>query len=170
MLVCCHGGSRSAPFLELPDENLIEAWQNKLLGGIRLTRAVVPIMEKRGGGSVVLISGGRFGPDVRMVPSWSTNGAQRGWVSAVAEDLAHRGIAINIVNPGNVNTRRIGDANQRIAKERGITAEEVMGERRAGFVTGHLTEASEIGDVVAFLCARRVINIIGQEIDAFTTF
>ena len=43
-------------------------------------------------------------------------------------------------------------------------------ERRAGFVTGHLTEASEIGDIVAFLCARRVINIIGQEIDAFTTF
>ncbi len=169
-LVCSHGGSKGAHLLELPDEYLLEAWQTKLLGGIRLTRAVVPIMEKRGGGSIVLISGASRGPAPDRVPAWSTNGAQRAWVSAVAEDLARRGIGINIVNPGNVETRRNRASNERLAKERGVPVEQVRRERMARYVTRHLTQPEEIADLVAFLCARRVINIVGQELDAWSTF
>ena len=164
MLVNSAGGSRSAPFLELPDQYLQEGWDLKLLGGIRITRAAAPVMEKRGGGSVVLLSGGSSGPAPGRVPAWTTNGAQRSFVSAVAEELAGRGISINLVMPGLVQTRRYTLEIERRASERGLSVEQVLQERNASVPTGHLTQPEEIAELIAFLCARRVVNLTGHEI------
>lgn len=165
IMVNSAGGSRSAPFLELPDEFLTEAWNLKLLGGIRITRAVVPHMEKRpSGGAIVLLTGGSSGHNPQRVPAWSTNGAQRSWVSAVAGDLAARNVTINLLMPGLVATRRYIMEIERRAKEAGVSYEEALQQQVANVPTKHVTTPEEIANLVAYLCTRPVINLTGHEI------
>lgn len=164
IMVNSAGGSRSAPFLELPDEFLTEAWNLKLLGGIRITRAVVPHMEKRNGGAIVLLTGGSSGHNPQRVPAWSTNGAQRSWVSAVAGELAARNVTINLLMPGLVATRRYTIEIERRAKEAGVSYEEALQQQVANVPTKHVTTPEEIANLVAFLCTRPVINLTGHEI------
>ncbi|MSQ28353.1 MAG: SDR family oxidoreductase [Dehalococcoidia bacterium] len=165
IMVNSAGGSRSAPFLELPDEYLTEAWNLKLLGGIRITRAVVPHMEKRpNGGAIILLTGGSSGHNPQRVPAWSTNGAQRSWVSAVAGDLAARNVTINLLMPGLVATRRYTIEIERRAKESGVSYEEALQKQVANVPTKHVTTPEEIAELVAFLCTRPVINLTGHEI------
>ncbi len=158
------GGSRSAHFLEIPDEYLLEGWTLKLLGGIRLTRAVTPHMERRGGGSIVLLSGSSTGAAPTRIPAQTTNGAQRSFVAAVRDDLAARNISINLVQPGLVQTRRYTIDMERRARERGISVEQAIQERNTTVPSGHLTQPEEIAELVAFLCARRVHNLTGHEV------
>lgn len=161
--VNCAGGSNASPFLELKDEDVLAGWGLKALGAIRLTRAVTPIMESRGGGAVVILGGGHDTPRAERVTAWTTNAALRSFVTAVSADLAKRGVTVNLVSPGLVATKRaILDMEQR-AKLEGKTLEQVTKELNAQRPSGHMTTADELADLVVFLGARKVINLTGQE-------
>ena len=163
ILVNCAGGSQGAPFLELADEPLLAGWQLKLLGAIRLTRAMTPIMEARGGGAVVSIGGGAHpGPD--GVIAATTCSAMQAFTRAVASDLAPRGISINIIHPGSVRTRRLLGNAERRAQRLGVPVEQVLQEQAARIPTGHVTEPDEIASLVLFLASQRVVNLTGAEI------
>src|SRR3989442_3704829 len=57
ILVNNAGASTFGPFVDLPDEAFVDAINGKLLGYIRCARAVIPHMERRGGGNIVNITG-----------------------------------------------------------------------------------------------------------------
>ncbi len=165
VMVNSAGGSRSAHFLEMPDQYLIDGWTLKLLGGIRMTRTVVPEMEKRGGGAIVLLSGASSGTSPQRLPALTTNAAQKSWVGGVAEDLAKRNISINLVQPGLVQTRRYTIEIERRANEAGTSLDEMLQKHLTTVPTGHITQPEETAELIAFLCARRVINLTGHEIN-----
>ncbi|OUL26943.1 short-chain dehydrogenase, partial [Nostoc sp. T09] len=52
------GSARAGSFLELSDDAFVDAWNLKLLGYIRLVRAVVPHLKSRRDGRIVNIIGG----------------------------------------------------------------------------------------------------------------
>ena len=58
ILINCAGSAMGGPFLELNDDAFLNAWTLKLLGYIRMTRAVVPAMIARRDGRIVNIVGG----------------------------------------------------------------------------------------------------------------
>lgn len=114
-------------------------------------QAVVPLMEKSGGGSIVNISsvaGLRGSPGA--IAYSATKWALRGMTKAAAVDLASRKIRVNSVHPGPIDTEmlnvRTPEQNQRrlqaVPMKRMGTAEEVANlvlfllSGESGYITG----------------------------------
>jgi 3alpha(or 20beta)-hydroxysteroid dehydrogenase len=114
-------------------------------------KAVVPLMEKSGGGSIVNISsvaGLRGSPGA--IAYSATKWALRGMTKAAAIDLAPRRIRVNSIHPGPIDTEmlnvRTPEQNQRrlqaVPMKRMGTAEEVaklvlyLLSEESGYVTG----------------------------------
>src|SRR5262249_61326338 len=51
------GAIRGGDFLEIPDEQWAGDWSLKILGYVRMARAVFPIMQAQGGGRIVNVVG-----------------------------------------------------------------------------------------------------------------
>lgn len=159
------GDSAYGPLLELKDEAIIAAWELKALGAIRLTRALIPVLEQRGGGAIVNISGGSGRtPSADSLPSALANVSVRLFTRAMAEDLARRGISINCITPGTVNTDRHTARAEQQARAQNLTVEQVIRDLDQRSPTGHVTSAEEVAELVMFLASRRVYNLTGAEL------
>ncbi len=70
------GSARAGSFLELDDDAFLDAWNLKLLGYIRLVRAVVPYQKNRRDGRIINIIGGAGRtPRPSFLPGGTTNAA-----------------------------------------------------------------------------------------------
>ena len=118
-----------------------------------------PLMEKRGGGSIVAISSPGAS---RVLPDYSVVGASKAALEAItrylAVELAAKNIVVNAVSPGMVLT----DALQHFEMVRS----DVHLADKAARITpaGRLVNAQDIADVVAFLCSPQAHMIRGQVI------
>lgn len=159
------GGSKGGSILDLSDEDILNGWSVKLLGGMRLTRAVVPSMESRGGGSIINIGGSlaRDPTPARLLAATTINGVIA-FTQAVAPDLARRGIAINVITPGPIRTERLVGLVKAYAEREGLPPDTGIDYLDARIPTGHVTEPEEIAELTMFLASRRVHNLTGTEI------
>jgi len=159
------GSAQIASFLELTDEILLSAWTLKLLGAIRLTRALTPVMERNGGGSVVNIGGTSWKePRPEALATATTNAGLAAFTRGVAGDLAGRGIAINLITPGKVRTERLLLQAEREARATGRSVNEVLARQELGTPTGRITEPEEVAELALYLASRRPANLTGAEI------
>jgi enoyl-[acyl-carrier protein] reductase III len=116
-----------------------------------------PMMEKRGGGSIVTISSPGAG---RVLPDYVVVGASKASIEAItrylAVELAHKNINVNAVAPGVVLT----EALQHFEMIRG---DNNLAEIAARITpAGRLAEPQDIAEVVAFLCSPAASMIRGQ--------
>ena len=137
----------------------------KVMGYIRCARAVVPGMRAAGWGRIVNISG------LAARQTGNTVGSIRNIAVAalgknLADELGPAGINVNVVHPGLTRTERTGPLIAARAAARGVPAREVEAEMAAGNSIRHLVDASEIADLVAFLCSPRSVAINGEVIAA----
>ncbi|MDQ6876611.1 MAG: SDR family oxidoreductase [Candidatus Dormibacteraeota bacterium] len=159
------GRAPAGRFLDLTDEQFLDAWTLKLLGGIRLARAAIPQMIERGEGSIINITGlaGREpGPEAAALAS--TNAAIRGVTKSLAREMAGKGIRVNAICPGTVRTERAIELARQTASSRGVTVEAVEEELKRTVPSGRFTEPSEIAEVALFLAGGAAASITGVEI------
>ena len=99
------GAARAGAFFELSDKDFLDAWQLKLLGYIRMVRAIVPHMAARQDGRIVNIIGaaGRTPPSTFLAGS-TTNAALINFTRGISRELAHDNIRINAISPGSTAT------------------------------------------------------------------
>jgi enoyl-[acyl-carrier protein] reductase I len=95
----------SAPFVETSREGFRIALDISAYSLIGLTRAVLPLMEKRGGGSVLTLS--FLGAD-RVFPNYNVMGVAKAALESsvryLASDLGPRNIRVNAVSAGPIKT------------------------------------------------------------------
>jgi enoyl-[acyl-carrier protein] reductase III len=118
----------------------------------------VPLMEKRGGGSIVAISS----PGARLVlPDYVVVGASKAALEAItrylAVELAPRNIVVNAVSPGMAET----DALRYFDK---IDTGGLLEQAKARTPAGQLVSPEDVARVVAFLCTPDARMIRGQVI------
>ena len=95
------GSAVAGRFLDLPDEAFLDAWNLKLLGTIRMVRALLPAMEARRDGRIVNIIGGAArNPSPSFLPGGTTNAALLNFTRGIAAELARKGVRINAISPG----------------------------------------------------------------------
>jgi 3-oxoacyl-[acyl-carrier protein] reductase len=132
------------------------AFDDTLFPAIRASRAVVPVMRERGGGTILMIasiwgreSGGRMTYN-------AVKAAEISLAKSLAQQLAPMNIRVNSIAPGSILFAGGSWHKRQQADPEGIAA---FVERELPF--GRFGRAEEVGAVVAFLASPRASWISG---------
>jgi len=161
ILVNNAGASAFGPFVDLPDEAFVDAINGKLLGYIRCTRAVIPHMERRGGGSIVNITGTTQQAVALHTPGSACNAAIRMFSKELSIELGPLNIRVNSVAPGRIQTARADRMLQANAAARGASPEVILGELVKTIPSGRVGTVDDIADAVCFLVSERATYVNG---------
>lgn len=150
------GGSTGEGIAETSDAEWQQGLELNLLSSVRMSRAVVPIMKRQGGGAIIMISSiyGRESGG-RMVYN-AAKAAQISLTKAMARELGGQGIRVNTVAPGSILFPGGG-------WERRLQADP---EGMARFVQqempyGRFGRPEEVASVVVFLASERASLVNG---------
>ncbi|MCM3697982.1 SDR family oxidoreductase [Paenibacillus macerans] len=169
ILVHCVGGSNTPPggALALSDADWLHALNWNLLGAVRLDRGLLPLLLEKGKGAIVHISSIQ-----RRLPLYETTlayaaakAALTNYSKGLSKEFAARGIRINTVAPGFIQTEAADALIGRIATETGSrdSALEQLMQSLGGIPLGRPGLPEEVAELVAFLVSERAGSITGQE-------
>ncbi|MEI6445888.1 MAG: SDR family oxidoreductase [Nostocales cyanobacterium ELA583] len=159
------GSARAGSFLELSDEAFLDAWNLKLLGYIRLVRAVVPYLKNQGDGRIVNIIGGAGRtPRPNFLPGGTSNAALLNFTRGISKELALDNIRINAISPGLTDTERAKTLAVQNAQSLGITVDEYKAQVVKSIPLGKIAKPEEIAALALFLVSDLAASITGAEI------
>jgi NAD(P)-dependent dehydrogenase (short-subunit alcohol dehydrogenase family) len=155
----------AGPFCDIPASSWDISWQVNVKGMVELSRAVIPRMVSRGGGSIIntssLLGLGAIGGYAGYI---TTKFAVIGLTKALAAEFGSANIRCNAICPGNILTD-MGEAEVNyIAHEHAISREEALAVYSEAAALGRPGQPTEIGDLVAFLAGPRSGFITGAAI------
>jgi 3-oxoacyl-[acyl-carrier protein] reductase len=167
ILVANGGGPKVKPASELDENDWQEAFPLVFLFVPRLCQLVLPGMRRRGWGRIVAInsvSSKQPIPDLALSNTFRP--AVLGYLKTLALEVAAEGVTVNSVLPGYTRTSRQVEIAEGIARQRGLTVDQVLRERGHDFPIGRMAEPEEIGEVIGFLCSPAASYVTGQAIAA----
>jgi 3-oxoacyl-[acyl-carrier protein] reductase len=153
------GLGRGGGLLDTADEVWQEAIDYTLIPAVRVSRLVVPQMQRRGGGSIIMIAS-IYGREAggRMTYN-AVKAAEISLAKSLARQLAPMNIRVNSVSPGSILFEG-GSWWKRQQDDPAGIAEFV--ERELPF--GRFGRPEEVGDVVAYLSSARASWISGTSV------
>lgn len=159
------GSARAGAFSDLEDEAFLEAWTLKLLGYIRMVRAVLPYMgEQKDGRIVNIIGGAARTPSPTFLPGSTANAALLNFTKGISKELIRHNVRINAISPGSTATERAKRLNKQLAEAKGISEREAWQQSVSGIPLGRLVEPAEIAAMAVFLVSDLAASIVGAEI------
>lgn len=159
------GSARAGELLNLDDDAFLDAWNLKLLGYIRLVKALIPDFTRRREGRIVNIIGGAGRtPRANFLPGGTTNAALLNFTRGISKELAQYNVRINAISPGFTETERAERLAAQTASDRGISIEEAKAETVKAIPLGKIVQPEEIAALALFLVSDRAASITGTEI------
>ncbi|MCE0768506.1 SDR family oxidoreductase [Pseudonocardia kujensis] len=170
ILVHVVGGAStpSGGFAVITDDQWLIELNLNLLGAVRLDRALVPAMGESGSGVVL-----HFTSIQRELPQHdatlayaAAKAALRTYSKGLANELAPRGVRVNAISPGGIETEAYERFVDRIAEGNGLTreaAKQTIYDSLGGVPLGRFANTEEIADLVGFLVSDRASAIVGAE-------
>jgi len=159
-----NAGISGLSLIDDPDDS---KWFNivdtNLNGMYLITKEVLKHMPDHDGGRVINISSvlGKFG-----VPGYTayctTKHGMIGFTRALALEVVNRGITVNAVCPGWVDTEMAVQGINETAAFQGITPEQFKAQAIAGVPIKRFLEANEIAELVCYLASDQAKGITGQ--------
>ena len=149
------GGPPRSTAAELTGEQVEAAAQLLLVSVVRLTRLCLPYLEQSACGRIVNVTSSTVREPIdNLALSNAIRPGVIGWAKSLARELGPRGITVNSIAPGRIDTDRIREVYPDGPTEADLQAIPL---RRLG-------TTREIGDVAAFLCSERAAYISGAVI------
>ena len=150
------GGSVWTPFVEISDEEWKHVFDLSFFSAVRVTRAALPVVEKRGGGSVINISS-IYGRETGGPLSYNAaKAAMISMTSNLAQEAAPRNVRVNTVAPGSILFPGGSWERRQQADPEGIKAFV-----EASIPSGRFGTPEEVADVVVFLASERASWVTG---------
>ena len=143
----------------------LDAFHRHLVANQTLVQALLPGMRAARWGRIVnVISTSVYEPIPNLGVSNTIRGAVASWAKTLSRELGGDGITVNNVLPGYTRTQRLDQILGDRSSATGKTRDEIASGMLASVPVGRFAEASEIGGVIAFLCAPAAAYVNGQSL------
>jgi NAD(P)-dependent dehydrogenase (short-subunit alcohol dehydrogenase family) len=148
----------------------LDGWRGvfdvNVFGSLQLTKEVVPLMKDQGGGSIVFINS----MSMRIIePTHGGYAASKGALMTAAQVLARElgqyKIRVNSVVPGYIWGASLEGYFEILAKQQGITPEQVYQSVAEHTALNHIPHSQEIADSVVFFASDLSRVVTGQALD-----
>lgn len=165
ILINSAGAAKGGIFWDIEDDVWEDAYALKLMGTIRMMRAVLPVMRAQKYGRIVNVVGdtGKQ-PNPRLLPGASANAALLAITKGVADEAGPDGIYVNAVNPGPTRTERMTAMFANLAE----TTKTPLADIEAGFKKDSpfktIGEPADVARAIVFLASDAAANITGSSI------
>jgi len=159
------GVARSSPVLKTDVRVWEEHLKVNLTGSFLCALKVLPSMASRGKGRIINVASvaGLKGYPYLAAYCASKHGLI-GLTRALAAEYADKGVTVNAICPGYVDSPLLTGAIQNIVEKTGRTAEEVRMELEAQNPQNRFLEASEVASMCLFLAGDDARGVNGQAI------
>jgi 3-oxoacyl-[acyl-carrier protein] reductase len=166
ILVNNAGRSAAGPFEALDDAGWQSDLDLKLFGAVRAIRAALPHLRSAGGGSIVnVLNLGAKAPGPRSMPTSVSRAAGLAMTKALSKELAPDNIRVNGIMIGLIKSGQHERTWQRQGADGTMDDFYVRQAKNAAIPLGRVGDASDVGDLVAFLCSTRGSYITGVAIN-----
>jgi 3-oxoacyl-[acyl-carrier protein] reductase len=159
------GGPPAGEAVSFDDNAWQDAAELLLFSTIRMIRAAIPHMEKRGGGAILVSTSSSV---KEPVPNLGLSTVLRASVSALSKtlalELAAKNIRVNQIIPGRIDTDRVRHLDEVNAKKAGVTPEQAKAKAVAAIPMGRYGIADEFGRVGAFLLSDAAAYMTGATV------
>lgn len=158
-------------FFDGSDADWQAVFELNFFSAVRMSRAAIPVMLKRGGGAIVNVSSGHSRqPSMSNVDYGASKAAMTNLSKALAEEFTPQGIRVNTVSPGPVRTpwwTDEGGVADTLASEFGTDRETLLDKavpEQMGLLTGRMADPQEIADAVVLLASPRSGSTTGSDL------
>ena len=153
-------------FLGTSDDEFEWALQLNFFTALRATRAAIPPMLEQGGGAIVNVASVNafFQPDAATIDYGAAKAAVLNLSKSLSQEFGPRGIHVNCVSPGPVETDLwLGDQGvaATVGSAAGIDPAAVREQTAAGIATRRFSTPQEVATLVALLASPRTANVTG---------
>lgn len=165
ILVNNAGIAGSAKLAETTDEMWDQMLRVNATGAFYCTRAVLPLMLKAKWGRIVSMASVTARVGAPYIAAYTASKhALLGLTRAVAAEVASRGITVNAVCPGYVDTEMTDASTANIVKRTGRTEQDARKILEGFSPQGRLMTAAEVAAMTTYLCSEAARGINGQGI------
>ena len=152
ILVNNSGGPPRTAAVGLTEEQVESAVRLLLVSVVRLTGLCLPHLERSDNGRIVNVTSSTVKePTDNLALSNAVRPGVIGWAKSLSRELGPRGVTVNSIAPGRIDTERIREVYPEGPSEADLQT----------IPLGRLGTPREIGDVVAFLCSPRASYVTG---------
>jgi 3-oxoacyl-[acyl-carrier protein] reductase len=157
------GSARPGEFLELDDEAWLDDWRLKFFGYVRMARAVLPLMQRDGGGVIInIIGAAAMNPRRSYMIGGAANAALNHFTKALADEGSQSNVRVVGINPGPILTERL------LKMRTGLNPSSANASTDEAFrrmtPLGRVGRPEEVADLVLFLASARAAFIHGANI------
>jgi 3-oxoacyl-[acyl-carrier protein] reductase len=152
ILVWNGGGPPPGPATAVTPESLEHAVELLFAPAVRLVQLSLPHLDKSDAGRILVITSSTVKePTDNLALSNAIRPGLTGWAKSLARELGPRGITVNCIAPGRIDTARLAELYPQGPSEEDVSA----------IPLGRWGTPREFGDVVCFLASERARYVNG---------
>jgi len=160
-----YDGGDNKRFMDADLDRWRQTMDVNLWGSLAMTRAVVPHMEARGDGRIIMINSMSV---QRIQARWgayvASKSALAGITKTLALELGEKGIRVNAIHPGYIYGDSVEWYFNHLAEKRGVEFQEVYDEIAAETCLKYLPHSEEIAGTAVYFASALAKPVTGQMI------